>query len=149
MNRPITVAAVCILHEGKRILLVRKAGTQRFMLPGGKPEPGESIHAAAIRECREEISVELGSASLRFLGRWTAPAANERNRRVDATVYVTDTAALAAPHGYQVIQPGGEIAEIRWLELSDDHGNIALAPLLADKILPELRRPLSIGQVRP
>ncbi|WP_149360675.1 NUDIX hydrolase [Lolliginicoccus suaedae] len=149
MTQPITVAAVCILHEGKRILLVRKAGTQRFMLPGGKPEPGESIHAAAIRECREEISVELGTTSLRFLGRWTAPAANEQGRRVDATVYVTDAASLAAPHGHRLVEPSGEIAEIHWLDLSSNHSGLPLAPLLADKILPELRRPLSIGQVRP
>ncbi|WP_278315427.1 NUDIX hydrolase [Lolliginicoccus levis] len=146
MNRPITVAAVCILHEGKRILLVRKAGTQRFMLPGGKPEPGESIHAAAIRECREEVAVHLGPASLRFLGRWTAPAANEQDRRVDATVYVTD---LAAPGASQAVAPSGEIEEIHWLDLYGDHGSISLAPLLAERILPELRRPLSIGQVRP
>ncbi|MDQ4110455.1 MAG: NUDIX domain-containing protein, partial [Actinomycetota bacterium] len=39
------------------MLTVRKNGTTKFMLPGGKLEPGESAAEAAVREVAEELGV--------------------------------------------------------------------------------------------
>ncbi|MGP9650592.1 NUDIX domain-containing protein [Glutamicibacter sp. AOP38-B1-38] len=47
-------------HEAGQVLAVRKRGTATFMVPGGKPEPGESPLDAGVRE----VSEELGSSSL-------------------------------------------------------------------------------------
>ena len=43
----IRVAAVVFRNAEGHVLTVRKRGTQRFMLSGGKPEPAEEPHQTA------------------------------------------------------------------------------------------------------
>lgn len=125
----IVVSAVCVFDATGRLLTVRKRGTDKFMHPGGKPEPGESAAQAASRELAEEVGIEVAPHELQPLGVWLAAAANEAGTDIEATVFT-------AP-GYWEAHPSAEIAEIRWLdleaELPDD-----LAPLLTDHILPLL-----------
>lgn len=64
----IAVSAVVLRDPASRLLTLRKRGTSRFMLPGGKPEPGESPAEAAVRECREELGIQLKTGELRLLG---------------------------------------------------------------------------------
>lgn len=80
----ITVAAVVIRHANGRLLTVRKKGAVRFMLPGGKPEPGEDRRRTALRESLEELSVELRPDDLVELGVFRADAANEVGHLVEA-----------------------------------------------------------------
>ena len=120
------VAAVAFVRDN-HVLAVRKSGTQRFMLPGGKLEPGESAYDAAVREVSEEIGVDIHD--LELLGEFTADAANEPGHRVESTVY------LAALDAEPV--PTGEIAEVRWVDLSGEYDD--LAPLLVDPVMPLLR----------
>ncbi|HEX7946094.1 MAG TPA: NUDIX domain-containing protein, partial [Phenylobacterium sp.] len=63
----VEVVGAVIRDAGGRLLTVRKRGTQRFMLPGGKREPGEDDAEALARELREELGVEVTAAAL--LGR--------------------------------------------------------------------------------
>ena len=49
-----------ILDEEKRVLLIKQTyEDKRWGLPGGGVEPGETIHEAIIRECREELDMEI------------------------------------------------------------------------------------------
>ncbi|WP_216599943.1 NUDIX domain-containing protein [Sphingomonas sp. AP4-R1] len=57
--------------------LVRKAGTDWFMQAGGKIESGESPLNALCRELSEEIELMLCKEDPRYLGCYSAPAANE------------------------------------------------------------------------
>lgn len=127
----IAVSAVVLRDPASRLLTVRKRGTSRFMLPGGKPEAGESPAEAAVRECREELGIQLETGELRLLGSWRAPAANESGRMVAATVYEHPPV--------DVTEPSAELEELRWLDINgaipDD-----LAPLLAEWVLPTLVR---------
>lgn len=63
MERKITeVVAALIWDGGKFMICQRPAHKARGLLwefVGGKVEPGESREAALIRECREELAVEL------------------------------------------------------------------------------------------
>jgi 8-oxo-dGTP pyrophosphatase MutT (NUDIX family) len=118
-------ASVCVLRDGA-LLTVRKRGTRRFMLPGGKLEPGESPIDCAVREAAEEIGLSLSADDLTELGEWTSPAANEPGALVRSTVFL-------APPGQPEPHPLGEIEELRWQpwdERSDD-----LAPLLVEHVL--------------
>jgi 8-oxo-dGTP diphosphatase len=86
-DRRIHIAAALIEDEAGRLLLVRKAGTRWFMQAGGKIEEGESALCALQRELKEEIGLPIGDEEVRYLGRFSAPAANEANFIVEAEVF--------------------------------------------------------------
>jgi len=73
----IRVSAVVLRDADGQVLTVRKRSTSRFMLPGGKPEPGESAAKAAVRECAEEVGAVPDPGSSRRIGVFVADAANE------------------------------------------------------------------------
>lgn len=131
MPNLLVVAAICIHDRSGRLLTVRKRGTDRFMLPGGKLEPGETPDEAVVREAQEEVGISIDPPALVLLGHWRAPAANEPDTDIDSTVYTVD---IRDP------QPriAREIEEFRWLE----QGNVAayddLAPMLSLHVLPAL-----------
>lgn len=127
----IRVVAGVIVDAAGRMLLVRKAGSQAFMQPGGKPEAGEVELATLAREIREELGCRILPESARFIGRFRASAANEPGHVVEAAVYQVRTEG--------VFQPEREIAELAWLEL-DAPCALTLAPLTEHLILPAVRR---------
>ena len=56
-----TVATLCYLFRGSRILLIKKKkkiGAGKWNGPGGRVEDGESVEEAAIRETEEEIGLK-------------------------------------------------------------------------------------------
>ena len=129
-ERPIIVSAVVLRDERGRVLTVRKRGTTRRMLPGGKWEPGELDIDAAVREAREEIGVQLDGAALRRLGTFTADAANEPGQTVTGSVYLLPGVAPA-------VEALGEIERLEWIE--PDCMDADLAPMLRDHVLPAVR----------
>jgi 8-oxo-dGTP diphosphatase len=123
----VEVVGAVIRDTAGRVLTVRKRGTARFMLPGGKREPGEDDLAALARELREELGVGLVSAEL--LGCFEASAANEPGATVRSSAYCVETVgelAIAA-----------EIEEYLWLDPSAPP-DVPVAPLLAGQVLPAL-----------
>ena len=128
----IRIAAALIQRADGHTLLVRKRNTQTFMQPGGKIEVFEQPAIALCRELSEELSLELVPEELTYLGRFTAPAANEPGRLVDAEVF-----AINISHA---VSPAAEIEEILWID-PDKTGSVDLAPLTRDKILPLCARP--------
>ncbi|MBZ8177511.1 NUDIX domain-containing protein [Corynebacterium poyangense] len=102
----------CLIYEqDEHVLLVRKRNTQKFMFPGGKPEPGESSSDTIIRECAEELQVELDPQRLTFLGEFNAQAANEPDQTVVAQAW--STTEHIHPH------IAAEIAELIWWPVSN------------------------------
>ena len=116
------IAAAIILDEHGRMLLVRKRGTQVFMQPGGKLEPGESAGECLVRELAEELGLAVDAASLDWVGRFDAPAANEPGHHVDCDVFrVANIAAVTV---------AAEIEEARWFS-RESLATVPLAPLTA------------------
>lgn len=126
----INVAAVVLRNDAGDVLCVRKASSPRFQLPGGKPEPGETMVETALRETREEVGLDLDRERLSFLGRFSAAASNEPGHTVTSAVFVSPEVGVAPA-------PGAEIAEIAWIDPADPDG-YELAPLLATRIFPAL-----------
>lgn len=112
------------------MLVVRKRGTHRYMLPGGKIEAGESPAQTAVRELHEEVGAELEVSALEFLGEWTAPAANEPDHLVHGHIY----AHPAVPG----LSPRAEIEDMLWLHPTEMSARDDLAPLLVTRVLPVL-----------
>lgn len=123
------VAAVILRSDSGDVILVRKRGTQRFMLPGGKIDSGESPADAAIREIHEELGVELDPCELADVGVFEAAAANEPGKRVQGHVFTHP--ALPGAH------PQGEIEEMIWFSPGEVRSD--LAPLFEHHVLPLLK----------
>ena len=62
MSEPVRVAAALLVREGRFLICRRPAHKARgglWEFPGGKLEPGESAAQCLIRECREELAIEV------------------------------------------------------------------------------------------
>jgi len=124
------VSAVVIRDTDGRVLVVRKRGTSRFMLPGGKIEPDETPAQAAVRELHEEVGAELDPGSLQLLGEWTAPAANEPDHTVHGHIFEHPLVSGLSPRA--------EIEDAVWLHPDEMQERDDLAPLLMTRVLPAL-----------
>lgn len=136
----IRVSALVLLHPHREeLLMVRKSGTTSFMLPGGKPEPGESAEQTIIREIAEELGLVLSADRLQALGTFAAEAANEADHRVIGDVFCYD----GLPDGLDVddIAHLAEIAEAGWFPIDPlpaDTADRQFAPLTRDEVIPAL-----------
>ena len=131
----VEVVGAVIRDPAGRVLTVRKRQTQRFMLPGGKREPGEDDLTALRRELAEEIGVTVIAVTL--LGRFDAKAANEPGAIVRSSAYTVEIT------GEIVIQ--AEIEELLWIDPTSPP-DVPIAPLLMEQILPALLSTSSHGQ---
>ena len=135
MRRPgeIRVSAVVLTDVAGRVLMVRKRGTDSFLNPGGKPEPGETPEQCAVRELREELGLELDPEELLPLGRHRAAAANETDTVVRADVFRAPDPLDRLP------VPRSEIEEARFVDPASPEPG--WAPLFTERILPLLNHP--------
>jgi len=57
-------AAILIVDEQNRLLLMKRSDNRCWGLPGGATEPGEVVEMAAKREACEETGLQVGEMSL-------------------------------------------------------------------------------------
>ncbi len=137
MSRAPNAASVALVDQG-RVLLIQRARPPyegRWTLPGGRLEPGETAEAAAAREVKEELGLDI--SALRPVLRLTiSDALDELIRPRDPPpefrlqVFATDTFEGD-------IIPSGEIAAHRWIE-GDRIAGLPLTPHLPQVIAAAL-----------
>jgi 8-oxo-dGTP diphosphatase len=81
-----TVDIIIELQDGI-VLIERKNPPYGWALPGGFVDYGESLESAAVREAREETSLEVNN--LRLLGCYSDPVRDTRMHTI-STVYIAD-----------------------------------------------------------
>lgn len=133
MRRTIQKVGLALVDED-RILLVRKRGTPTYILPGGKPEPGEDDLATLVRELDEELGCKIDVETLTFIGSFSDHVADDLNTVVTVRLYSAKLIGSPSPHS--------EIEEMMWVRPSRD--DVPLAPSLINKIIPYL---ISTGQM--
>ncbi|GAA3592562.1 NUDIX hydrolase [Agrococcus terreus] len=126
----IVVSAICFEREDGAVLTVRKRGTGMWMLPGGKPDPGEGAAECAVREVREELGVALPVDRIELVDVFETRAANEAGFALRATVFRTR----------ERIEPvvQAEIEGCRWILPAVGVDDPAEAPLNREHVFPLL-----------
>lgn len=114
-----------------RLLIVRKKGTRLFLMPGGRPEAGETEIETLSREITEETTATLSDIGLRFFGEFEDVAANESSTVVRMKVYA------GSIDGH--IRTSSEIVEFRWFDPHKDDWGI-LSDINRKHIVPALMK---------
>ncbi|MDR5866190.1 NUDIX hydrolase [Halomonas koreensis] len=116
-----------ILDKGK-LLVVRKKGSDVFLSPGGKVEPGEPLQDCVVRELKEEIDVDV--KDLRFMGSYSSRSAIE-NRGIILHAWFVKYSGVATA--------SSEIEEIRWIGLADVEAGMKVGSIFLNHIIPSLK----------
>ncbi|MGF1703643.1 NUDIX domain-containing protein [Photobacterium makurazakiensis] len=94
--------------KDNRVLMARSKGKDKFYLPGGKREEGESDESALIREIKEEISIDIIPETIEYMDVFTAQAdGKSSDTLVRLTCYRADFQGEC--------KPSAEIEEIDWI----------------------------------
>jgi 8-oxo-dGTP diphosphatase len=121
LRRPVVgVSAVARTDDG-RVLLVRRADTGKWALPGGTVEWGETLRATLPRELWEEAGVSEVEAG-QLLGVYSSPDHDPRFHAITVLV----AARIGAPK--RVSQNPVEILEVQLFDVNQlppelSHGN--------------------------
>jgi 8-oxo-dGTP diphosphatase len=120
-RRVVTISTLVVIQDG-RMLLVRKEGATAFILPGGKPEAGESLEQAVRREVREELGSEI--EGLAYAASFQDEAADAPD--LDVLVHVHVGRLASRPRAQ------AEIRDVAWCDMSAPA--VPIAPSLARQI---------------
>lgn len=84
-RNPFPTVDIIIELESGIVLIERRNIPFGWALPGGFVDYGESLESAAVREAREETSLDI--SDLRLLGCYSDPARDDRMHTI-STVYI-------------------------------------------------------------
>ncbi|MFF3867127.1 NUDIX domain-containing protein [Micromonospora sp. NPDC001898] len=124
-------AGLLITDADERILLVEPVYKADWEIPGGCVEAGESLHQAAIRECREELGLDLSSGRLLVVD-WV-PA---RDGRTEGVMVIYDGGTLDATATGRIVLPSAELKGWAWSDPPQTGQRVG--PLLARRIAEAL-----------
>ena len=111
--------AFIYLKDGK-ILSTLSKGKDTYYIPGGKREENETDEETLIRECKEELTIDIKKDTIKFYGIFEAQAHGKTEG-----IMVRMTCYLAEFDG--VLKADSEIQEIRWLDYSNL--NVKISPV--------------------
>ncbi len=111
MNQLISVG--WLYRKGNKLLCVKSKGKDKFFIPGGKLEVGETYEEGLQREIREELNIELIPNSIQYLFSVTDIAYGLENTQLTMFCYIADFNGDIAP--------SSEIETAKWFELSQIH----------------------------
>lgn len=130
---PTRFYALCVVRHGDRFLLIReRKHEQKWYLPAGAVEPGESLADAARREAREESGVEVELLGLLRLEHAPDVDGAARVRAFFAARPMGDPAPKSTPDAHSL--------EARWFTLGE-----ALKLELRGDEVPEILRAVEAG----
>lgn len=109
LRRPVVGIAIVGRDAEGRVLLVRRADTGEWALPGGTLEWGETLRSCLVRELREECNARA-EGEIALVGVYSEPARDPRFHGV--TVVAACAVVSDAPRAENPV----EIREVRFFE---------------------------------
>ena len=114
-----------IVIRNRKILMVRSKGKEHFYMPGGKRNEGETDIECLVRECREELGIEVDPASAFLYGIYSAYSYPDKPC-AKLTMYQANFKGTPTPTS--------EIEEIGWLTYIDRNKAIGSGRTLMDEL---------------
>ncbi len=103
--------ALIYLKDGK-VLSTLSKGKDTYYIPGGKREGQEKDEETLIRECKEELTIDIKEDTIKYYGTFEAQAhGKSEGILVKMTCYMADFDGK--------LEPSSEIQELRWLDYSN------------------------------
>ncbi|RZJ57356.1 MAG: NUDIX domain-containing protein [Hymenobacter sp.] len=113
--------------QGNRILLAKSYGKDKYYIPGGKRELGETDEQALLREIQEELTVRIDPRTLQFIGVFEAQAHGQ-----PAGVLVKMTCYTGAYVGE--LQASAEIEVLKWFAYAERDQVVSVDKLIFDHL---------------
>lgn len=105
---------VLVVAEGKTLLQRSSFGHQKWSIPGGGIDKGETSVDAAKRELGEEVGIVVPGSQLKVLGELRLPV-NKRWPMLNLTFFVVEFKKTQEPQ----ITRRYEILDARWFQLEN------------------------------
>ncbi|KAL3806395.1 hypothetical protein ACHAXA_001162 [Cyclostephanos tholiformis] len=134
--------ALILINSHRQQLVARSYDKAVFYTPGGKREPGESDKEALLRECIEELSVDLLTstktpATIQLFGTFEAQAYGKSEGtmvRLSCFRVTPRDAELELEH---MVKASEEVEELKWIDSSFDREKLTVTGIM---ILDDLKR---------
>lgn len=111
--------AFIYIKDGK-ILSTLSKGKDTYYIPGGKREENEIDEQTLIRECKEELTIDIKKETIKYYGTFEAQAHGKAEG-----ILVRMTCYMAEFEGE--LKPDSEIQEMIWLDYSNL--NVKISPV--------------------
>lgn len=109
-----------IYIKDSKVLTSLSKGKDTYYIPGGKKEDNETDEETLIRECKEELTIDIIKDSIKYYGTFEAQAHGKEDG-----ILVKVTCYTAKFEGE--ITPSSEIQEVMWLDYSNL--NVKISPV--------------------
>lgn len=141
-NSYIDKLALILINSENKQLVARSYGKKVYYTPGGKREEGESDVEALLRECKEELDVDLLSAT-------KTPATIEPYGTFSAQAYgkpdgtmVRMTCFRVTPREAEIeleclVKPSEEVEELAWIDSTFDQEKLTVTGIMIVEDLME------------
>lgn len=119
--------ALILVRERKQ-LVARSRGKAAFFTPGGKREGAESDEDALVRECREELTIDIMRDTIKPYGVFEAQAHGKpEGTMVRMTCFTADFAGE--------LQASEEVEELKWIASDFPENQLSVTGLMILKDL--------------
>lgn len=113
-------AGAWVIDEANRALLIRhEAGPDRWGVPGGGHEPGETMAETARREVREETGLDPDLTGVSFAIRKTVVLESDPSERFQMLTAIFEGKFGDRGHDEAIVIDDDEVLEARWFSPSD------------------------------
>ncbi|WP_414052741.1 NUDIX hydrolase [Macrococcus animalis] len=112
--------------KDNKLLLVKVRDNEKYYLPGGKIETGESDIESLTREMEEELSVKLDASKFAYLDTIIGPAYPDTNHDVELRCYTYE--------GLDTVEKSSEITDVQYMDMSDTTNIAPAVQVLIQKL---------------
>jgi 8-oxo-dGTP diphosphatase len=117
--------ALILINSNRQQLVARSYDRTVFYTPGGKREAGESDQEALLRECIEELSVDLLTstktpATIQSYGTFEAQAYGKSEGTMVRLTCFRVTPRVAELELERLVKASKEVEELKWIDSSFD-----------------------------